>query len=360
MDDKNNVTEPTINIDAASIQKKIASGQFNQALAELQIVFDKDASNLEANYMAAVCYRYQNDYAQAQPCLNILKELSLDKGRVYQEQGHLYRAQGLVQLALVAYQTACQLNPALIAGWKAQVELFSSIGNSAAAKQAQMQLLRLQNLPKTLVAVMDLIEQGKLFKAEALCKQFLQKLPTDAEAMRLLADIASRLGSMEEAEFLLASAMEFNPDNAQIKIDHINILRRRQKFEMSMIAAEKLINADSGNPQFQSVYAIAKMQMGEYAEAIYHFDKVLDILPDDALTYTSKGHALKTWGKNAEAITSYQTAIQRNRSYGEAYYSLSNLKTYRFDDSEIEGMLDLEKSEALTPNNGGIPLFCFR
>ena len=351
MDDKNNVTEPTINIDAASIQKKIASGQFNQALAELQIVFDKDASNLEANYMAAVCYRYQNDYAQAQPCLNILKELSLDKGRVYQEQGHLYRAQGLVQLALVAYQTACQLNPALIAGWKAQVELFSSIGNSAAAKQAQMQLLRLQNLPKTLVAVMDLIEQGKLFKAEALCKQFLQKLPTDAEAMRLLADIASRLGSMEEAEFLLASAMEFNPDNAQIKIDHINILRRRQKFEMSMIAAEKLINADSGNPQFQSVYAIAKMQMGEYAEAIYHFDKVLDILPDDALTYTSKGHALKTWGKNAEAITSYQTAIQRNRSYGEAYYSLSNLKTYRFDDSEIEGMLDLEKSEALTPNN---------
>ena len=191
MDDKNNVTEPTINIDAASIQKKIASGQFNQALAELQIVFDKDASNLEANYMAAVCYRYQNDYAQAQPCLNILKELSLDKGRVYQEQGHLYRAQGLVQLALVAYQTACQLNPALIAGWKAQVELFSSIGNSAAAKQAQMQLLRLQNLPKTLVAVMDLIEQGKLFKAEALCKQFLQKLPTDAEAMRLLADIAS-------------------------------------------------------------------------------------------------------------------------------------------------------------------------
>ena len=335
MDDKNNVTDPTVSFDAASIQKKIANGQFNQALTDLQRVFDQDANNPEANYMAAVCYRYQKKYAEAQQHLEALKDLALDKGRVFQEQGHLYRAQGLTSFALVAYQTACQLNPALVAGWKALVELFTSVGNAAAAKQAQMQLLRLQNLPKALVAVTDLIEQGKLFKAEALCKQFLQQSPTHAEAMRLLADIALRLGSMEEAEFLLDSAMEFNPENTQLKIDHINVLHRRQKFEFSMAAAENLINADANNPQFQSVYAIAKMQVGEYADAITHFDKVLKLLPNDAVTHTAKGHALKTWGKNAEAIKSYQAAIQHNRSYGEAYYSLANLKTYRFDDAEI-------------------------
>jgi len=124
-----------------------------------------------------------------------------------------------------------------------------------------------------------------------------------------------------------------------------------------MTAAEKLINADSSNPQFQSVYAIAKMQVGEYSEAISHFDKVLDLLPGDAVTHTSKGHALKTWGKNAEAIKSYQAAIQSNRSYGEAYYSLSNLKTYRFDDAEIESMLEQEKSGTLTPSNGAYLYF---
>ena len=175
--------------------------------------------------------------------------------------------------------------------------------------------------------------------------------------MRLLADIALRLGSMEEAEFLLDSAMEFNPENTQLKIDHINVLHRRQKFEFSMAAAENLINADANNPQFQSVYAIAKMQVGEYADAITHFDKVLKLLPSDAVTHTAKGHALKTWGKNAEAIKSYQAAIHNNRSYGEAYYSLSNLKTYRFDDAEIEGMLELEKSQTLTPSNGAYLYF---
>ena len=351
MDDKNNVTDAIIKLDAASVQKKIAAGQLEQALAELQLVLDNDSNNPDANYMAAVAYRYQKNYKKAQQHLNTLKDLALDKGRFFQEQGHLYRAQSLSSLALAAYQTACQLNPALIASWKAQAELLHSSGSSAAAQQAQMQVLRLQKLPKALVAVTDLTEQGKLFKAETLCKQYLQQAPTDAEAMRLLADIAFRLGTMEEAEFLLNSAIEFNPDNTQIKIDHIKVLGRRQKFETSMTAAKQLVDTDPANPQFQSVYAIAKMQVGEYADAIKHFNKVLAILPDDSVTHTSKGHALKTWGKNTEAIESYHSAIKSNRSYCEAYYSLANLKTYRFDDAEIDGMLDIEKNEPLTPNN---------
>ncbi|MBT8148833.1 MAG: sulfotransferase, partial [Gammaproteobacteria bacterium] len=306
----------------------------------------------EANYMAAVCQRYLNNYAQAQQHLDALKDLALDKGRVYQEQGHLYRAQGLNAQALVAYQTACQLNPALSASWKAQVELFVSIGRPADAQQAKMQMQRLQNLPKALVSVTDLIAQGKLFKAEALCKQFLKQSPTHAEAMRLLADIALRLGAMEEAEFLLASAIEFNPDNTQIKLDHIKVLRRRQKFEESMRAAESLVHSNAGNPQFQSVYAIAKMQFGDYAEAVARFDKVLALLPNDPVTHTSKGHALKTWGKNSAAVESYRAAIARDPGYCEAYYALANLKTYRFDDAEIEAMLKLDKSDTLTPGNG--------
>lgn len=351
MDDKNNVTDPIIKLDAASVQKKIAAGQLEQALSELQLVLDSDSDNPDANYMAAVAYRYQNNYKSAQQCLDALKDLALDKGRFFQEQGHLYRAQGLGQPALAAYQTACQLNPALLASWKAQAELLTVKGDAAAAQQAQLQVVRLQKLPKTLVAVTDLIEQGKLLKAEALCKQFLQRSPTDAEAMRLLADIAFRLGTMEEAEFLLDSALEFNPDNTQIKIDRIKVLGSRQKFEASMAAAKQLVSSNPANPQFQSVYAIAKMQLGEYAAAIEHFNKVLAILPSDSVTHTSKGHALKTWGKNAEAIESYRNAIKSNSGYCEAYYSLANLKTYRFDDAEIEGMLAIEKNQSLTPTN---------
>ena len=338
-------------INAADIQKKIVSGQLDEALAELKIALTHDATNPDVNYMVAVCYRYKNNYTEAQRYLDLLKDMSLDKGRVYQEQGHLYRAQNILTQALVAYQAACQLNPALIASWQAQSEILTSMGRPAAAQQATLQLQRLQNLPKVLVSVTDLIEQGKLFKAEALCKKFLQQSPTHAEGMRLLADIALRLGAIEEAEFVLESAIEFNPNDARLKIDYIQVLRRRQKFEASLAAAKALAKAHVDNPQFQSMYAISQLQVGAYARAVALFDKVLALIPGDSVTYTSKGHALKTWGKQAEAIESYRAAIKNNASYGEAYYALSNLKTYQFSDAEIDSMVAIEKNNALTPAN---------
>lgn len=334
-----------------SIQKKITAGQFDQALEELQQLLDQDPNHADAHYMSAVCCRYQKNYLLAQQHIDALSELALDRGRLYQEQGHLFRAQSLIDRAIVAYQAACQLNPALIASWQAQAELFAGVGDTAGAQQAQMQVQSLQAMPKALLAVTDLMEQGKLYKAEQLCKQFLQQSPTDAEAMRLLADIAFRIGAAEEAEFLLNSAVEFHPSNTRLLIDYITLLRQRQKFEASMQVAEKLLKTDNNNPQFNSVYAIAKMQLGDYAEAVESFDRVLAQLPYDAITLTSKGHALKTWGKNTAAIESYQSAIESNPSYCEAYYSLANLKTYRFEDAELERMLALDNKQVLTPAN---------
>ena len=347
----NKTAEKILDLDVTAIQKKMANSQFDEVLTDLHQVLEQDPGHADANYLAAVCYRYKNDHHKAQQYLNTLKDLALDKGRVYQEQGHLYRAQGLVTQALTAYQAACQLNPALIASWKIQAELFESLGKPAEAQQATMQLQRLQTTPKVLISVMDLISQGKIVKAESLCKNFLKQFPTNAEAMRLLASIAMRLGAMDETEFLLESAIKFEPENVQVQIDYITALRRRQKFEASIDAAKNLMDKDANNPQFQSVYAIAKMQVGEYEQAIALFDKVLERLPNDPVTHTSKGHALKTWGKNSAAIDSYKTALKNNADYCEAYYALSNLKTYKFDDNEIEAMRMLESKESLTPAN---------
>ena len=331
--------------DFAAIQKTIAAGRFDDALNDLKQILQDDADNPDARYMAAVCYRYTREFDQAQQLLDTLKNISPDKGRVYQEQGHLYKAQQYNSQALAAYRSACQLNPALTASWKAQAELAASAADIA---QARAPLQRLQALPKPLLAATDLIAQGKLFKAEALCKKFLQQSPTHGEAMRLLASIALQLGAMEEAEFILESAMGFSPDNTQIKMDYITVLRRRQKFEHSSQIADKLYQGDTANPQFQSILAIEKMQIGDYAAAVALFNTVLKVLPADAITHTSKGHALKTWGKQSEAIASYRAAVTHNPAYGEAYYALSNLKTYRFSDAEIEAMLALEHSDALT------------
>ncbi len=97
--------------------------------------------------------------------------------------------------------------------------------------------------------------------------------------MRLLADIGNRLGVLEDAEFLLESAIEFSPDSIQVRIDYIQVLRKRQKYEEALAQAKLLLATDPKNPQFQSVFAVESMQSGDYDTALRTFDSILEIIP---------------------------------------------------------------------------------
>ena len=332
-----------------SIQQLVASEQFAVALGQLTALLDEHAEEPDVLYMTAVCHRYLRQWEDAQSYLDRLLRLAPEHGRGHQERGHLLRAQEMPAAALRSYQRACQMNPALDASWRGQLEMALQVNDEVQANQARQQLQRLQALPKPLVAATDLLAQRKLLKAETLCRQFLQKVPRHVEAMRLLADIGVRLGAMDDAEFLLESAVLFEPDNQQVRIDYVQVLRKRQKFANALAQAKLLLDSAQDNPQFQSLYAIELMQTGDYTGALGYFDKVLARLPGDAITLTSRGHALKTSGQQQEAVESYSMALAGHPDHGEAYYSLANLKTYRFTAAEISRMQQQEGSVSANP-----------
>jgi tetratricopeptide (TPR) repeat protein len=332
-----------------SIQRLVGNEQFAVALEQLKSLLEEDADQPDVLYMTAVCHRYLRQWQEAQSYLDRLLMLAPEHGRGHQEHGHLLRAQQMPGVALLSYQRACQINPALDASWRGQLEMAVQVGDEAQANQARHQLQRLQALPKPLVAATDLLAQRKLLKAENLCRQFLQKVPRHVEAMRLLADIGVRLGAMDDAEFLLESAVLFEPDNQQVRIDYVQVLRKRQKFANALGQAKLLLDSAQDNPQFQSLYAIELMQTGDYTGALDYFDRVLARLPGDAITLTSRGHALKTSGQQQEAVESYRMALAGHPDHGEAYYSLANLKTYRFTAAEVNRMQQQEGSVSANP-----------
>ncbi|MBT8148265.1 MAG: sulfotransferase, partial [Gammaproteobacteria bacterium] len=331
-----------------AIQKRIVDGQYTKALKELEAIEAKQPRHSEALYMTAVCYRYQKEYDLALTTIEQLKSVIPEHGRAYQEEGHNYRALGRNTDSLRAYALACRYNPALLASWQAQVSLFTAQGMQRQARVAQAQLNRISRLPKVLLAVTDLISQGKLIKAEDLCRQFLQNNPHHIEAMRLLADVGMRLGVLEDAEFLLESAAAFAPENVQVKIDYIQALRKRQKFAKALEASKALLQSAPDNPQFQSLYAIECMQSGDFETAITMFDRILEQLPAESGTLTSRGHAYKTKGEYQQAVDSYQAAISQQPQHGEAYYSLANLKVYKFSKAELTNMLEQEDNPNLS------------
>ncbi|WP_026941331.1 tetratricopeptide repeat-containing sulfotransferase family protein [Hellea balneolensis] len=324
-----------------AIQTLMQQGRFAQAVAQSDKLLKDSPKDIEGLYMKAVSARYLKDYSLAEKTLAELKTIQPNFGRALQEEGHLSRDQGLFDAALSAYQKACRANPALMASWKSQADILSRKGLRQEAYKANFQAEHLSKLPQELLTVTHLIHEGKLLKAEELCRFFLQKKPHHIEAMRLLADIGSRFGVFNDADFLLESAIEFAPDNIQLHLDYIQILRKRQKFAAALEQAEGLYKRDPENPVFQSHLAIESMQTGDHERAFALFEDVLERIPNDPVTLTSRGHAFKTFGKHDDAVESYRAAYRAKADHGDAYFGLANLKTYEFTDGEVDQMRTL-------------------
>lgn len=316
----------------------IQAGRFADAITITKDLLAIDPSDTEALYLHAVAARYSQNYPAAHIALNNLKRISPDYGRAFQEEGHLWKAEGKPAEALAAFQLATRYNAALSASWAEQAKLLEAAGQSADAALAARQLQRLNSLPRELLAVTNHIYEGRIFRAEELARNYLQKNPHHVEGMRLLADIGSRLGVHEDADFLLNTAIKLEPDNIQLQIDYIQVLRKRQKFAAALEAAEALVRRDPDSAVFQSLLAIECMQAGQYERALNLFYEVLQKAPNDAATLTSRGHALKTYGQSDRAVTSYKTAVHHHPLHGDAWYALANLKTYTFSEDEIASM----------------------
>ena len=317
------------------VMKLIKENKFKEAHEYVLLNLEQDSNHIESLYFGSVCARYLKNYQQSNDYLERLLTLSPDMGRAYQELGHLNRDRGSLELAAGYYRQACEMNPALISSWQFLYDYYRDIGKKDASSHALEQLENLKSLPNTLLYINQILYEGKLSEAEKMCRDFLKKDPKNTEAMSILSEIASRLGYLEDAEFLLENAVNFEPNNPELRKKYLIILRKKQKFSKAMIQAEYLCKTFPKNLSYKAQMAIEIMQNGDYEKAIEIFDSILKKAPNDPNTLTSKGHALKTFGNNIDAIKSYKLAHKAKPDHGEAYFSLANLKTYSFKTSEI-------------------------
>ena len=271
-----------------------------------------------------------------------------DMGRAYQELGHLNRDTGNEEDAIRHYRQACELNPALPSCWNALYSYFKMNKNQPAADHAYMQMNTLQSMPRALLYISQILNEGKLGIAEEKCREFLKQYPTNTFAMSLLSEIADRLGYFDDAEFLLESAVKLNPDDGELRMKYAMILRKKQKFSKTMEQVNILCEQFPENLSYQAQKASEIMQNGEHNEAIDLFDEILRKNPYNFSILTSKGHAQKTLGKTEQAINSYQSAYKVKQDHGEAFFSLANLKTYSFTKNELNNMREQLKRVDLT------------
>ena len=316
----------------------LQQGKLSEALAAAELELRVDSASIDALYCKAVAQRYLEQHDDALTTLAQLKSVRPGYARAYQEEGHNQRALGQLNKARAAYETAVRFNRALPASWRELAAIHKQQGDQHLHSVANAEYERLTKLPPELVTATSLMQEKKLYKAEKLCREFLARTPHHIEAMRLLALIGMELLVYDDAEFLLESCVELDPDYWIARLDYVTILHKRQKFDKALEQATILRDRYPENRLFDLTYANENVAVGNFDTALEVYDGIISAYPQFEQVHLSRGHALKTVGRVDEGVESYRNAYRARPDFGDAYWSLANLKTYRFTDQEIDQM----------------------
>ncbi len=280
----------------------------------------------------------QGDFHAAQQRLDRLARAQPRSAMTWLELARASAGAGRRVDALACAERAVALQPALPGAWLALADLRFAAGDEDGANAAYLQHVRHSARDPVLMAAADALVRGDLPEAETRLRARLARQPGDVAALRMLAELAARLGRNDEAALLLEHALERAPGFDAARQNYAVVLNRGNRHAEALAEIDRLLERDPGNQPLRNMRAVVLGKLGDFDGAIATYEAVLARAPGQWQVWLGYGHALKTANRTADAVAAYRRAIALNPGFGAAWWSLANLKTVRFDAADIEAM----------------------
>ena len=291
-----------------------------------------------ATLMLAAARRAQGDAVGALELLETLARVHPGWVAPHYESGLALGRLGRLDESVAAFRRATQLKPGMSDAWRALGDALTALGDTAGADGAYAQHIRAATRDPRLLEPATALVEGKVAVAERLLREHLKRYPTDVVAIRMLAEVGARLGRYRDSETLLRRCLELAPGFGAARHNLALVLQRQDRFEEALQEVERLLEADPNDTGGHNLKAALLGRLGEVTQSAEIYRRVLDRYPTHAKVWHSYGHALRTSGRQSEAIAAYRRTIELLPSYGEARWSLANLKTFEFAPADVAQM----------------------
>jgi len=258
---------------------------------------------------------------------------------VHLQLGLALGAIGEGESAIAALRHSLKIQPELPSAWLALADHLSATDDQEGAQAAYSAHIRYSTRDPRLMTAAIALHENRIPEAESLLRAHLKKAPTDVAAIRMLAEVAARLSLHEDAENLLARCLELAPSFHAARQNYALILHRANKPAEALAQIDHLLGFDPANASYRNLKAVVLCRIGEYPAAIEIYAQILEKYARHPKIWLSYGHALKTAGQQDRAVDAYRRCVQLEPGFGEAWWSLANLKTVRFTDADLQIML---------------------
>ncbi len=303
----------------------------------------------QAQLLAIAALRLLGRADEALSRLDALPEATRTSAAAQLESGLTLGALGRGDEALAALRQATRLAPDLASAWSALALHLYASGDEAGAAQAQAHSLNAATRDPELLAAARALAGNRIPEAESRLRARLRQAPQDTAALRMLAEVAARIGKYEDARVLLRYCLELAPGFDAARANYATVLHRANLPEEALRQIDVVLGGNPADAAMRNLKAAVLCRVGGYDEAIALYDGLLAEYPKQPRLWLSCGHALKTAGQGRRAIAAYRRCVEIDPGFGEAWWSLANLKTFRFDARDIALMQREAAREGLDP-----------
>ena len=326
---------PAMAAEVSRVLALLREHKFAEALAAGRAILAKVPDHRDAQLFVAMAQRHLRSVPEALQTLAVLEQQHPRFSRLHEERGRCFVELRQAPQAIEAFLHAVHINHALPGSWGMLEGLYRMTRQADNAAMAASHVAALRKVPQEVVTATGLFADGDWEAAESLIRAFLLKHGDHIEAMRLLARIGIARKVFDDAELLLAAVLERAPDYRAARQEYAGVLVELHKHQEARRQLDLLLAQEPHSRPLRMLYAASSAGLGEHERAIELYRALLGGTAEDAELHLSIAHALKTLGRTQEGIDSYRKAAECRPDFGDAYWSLANLKTYRFTDQEF-------------------------
>ena len=315
-----------------------------QQLAEILKEEPNDPNFLRLSGVSSI--EQGNPQAALIPLSRVIK-IAPDFAKAYEDIATAYFLMGDLEQSEKYLKKSLELDPKVFTAWKSLGDILFDQGKKEEANKAYKEALKTDSRYEEMTKAMALISKGQSVEAESIYRGILAKDPKNVDALRLLALLASRNGAIDQAISMLLKCTELAPDYAMAWDNLGKMYRQKEDYIKSIKCLQKATELRPEWPQGWAGLGTVYTRASLHEEGIQAYLKSISLKDNQPRVHLSLGHVYKTIGLQEESIKSYKKTIELDPQNGEAYWSLANLKTYRFTNKEVSEMLEQLKNKDL-------------
>ena len=254
-------------------------------------------------------------------------------------------------------ERALAADPSVGTAWRMLGDIRLVAGDVAAAQAAYDRTLwAVLPDPRLRQPALDLAE-GRLNAARETLRAILQREPANLAAAHLLGEVLAREGDLGAAEPLLAHVVTAAQGLHLARLAYVLVLQRLGKAIDALTALSPLLAREPRHTRARMARAALLTELGDYAAAAEVTAEVLADIPDQPNGWLVHGAGLRTLGRTDQAVAAWRRALTLDPASAEAWWSLANLKAYRFSEADLTAIESLAAAPDLPPERRSLADF---